>query len=73
MSRKAYFIQDTVTDANGEYIPCIAVENVRGFYRTNWTWGKNRKQAQLIADRMNERLGISRKDAYTIVLDSMRR
>lgn len=69
---KAYFIQPTVTDENGNYIPCIAVENERGFYRTNWEWGNDIEQAQRIADMMNDKLGITRADANRIVISSMR-
>ena len=72
MSRKVYFIQETVTDRDGNYIPCVAVENILGFYRTDWDWGSDFNEAQLIADRMNERLGITKHEATTIQLSTMR-
>ena len=72
MPRKVYFIMETLTDNNGNYIPCIAVENVRGFYRTDWEWGNDLDIAQQIVDDRNEKLGLSKKEAMIIQLSSMR-
>ena len=56
--RRVYFVMETVTDKDGNYIPCIAVEGETGYYKTDWTWGKDYKLARECADDMNERLGI---------------
>jgi hypothetical protein len=72
MSKKAYFISETIKDHEGNYIPCIAVENIRGFYRTDWQWGKDRDTAQRFADKKNEQLGLTKKQAMDIQVSSMR-
>jgi hypothetical protein len=54
------------------YIPCIAVENEPGYYRTDWRWGHDFEIAELIAQRRNERMGISEKDAIRIIGSTIR-
>lgn len=70
--RMAYFIQQTVTDKSGQYIPCIAVEGESGYNLTDWTWGKDLDQAEAIADEKNEALGLTKEEAMKIVLSTMR-
>lgn len=70
--RSVYFLMQTETDDEGNYIPCIAVEGERGFYRTDWTWGKDWEFANEICDEMNEKLGISKQEAMKIQLGTMR-
>lgn len=70
--RKCYFVMQTVTDKDGNFIPCIAVEGERGYYKTDWTWGKDLDLAQECAREKNEALGISERDAMLIVFSSMR-
>lgn len=67
-----YVILDTETDDLGNIIPCIVKENETGYYRTNWKWGKDIEIARRLADEYNEKLGISKDEAYTLVLKSMR-
>jgi len=71
-ARRAYFVQHTVINENGEYIPCIAVEGERGYHMTDWAWGKDYKLAEECANKKNEALGIDRKQAMIIVLGTMR-
>lgn len=71
MSRKVYFIMETERTEAGEFIPCIAVEGEKGFYRTDWAWGKNFDKAQEIADEKNLNLGIDPKEAILIQLSTM--
>jgi len=69
--KSCYFIQETVKDKDGGYIPCIAVENERGYYKTDWNWGDNLELARQCADDKNNAMGISPREAYLIVLSSM--
>lgn len=69
--RIALFILDSERDAEGNYIPCIAEENTPGYYPTTWRWGSDRAVAFELAQKYNERLGLSGEDAFTIVMSSM--
>jgi len=77
--RYAYTIVVESVDGDGNYIPCIAVENESGYYPMSgrgscsvpWKWGKDYKVACEIADRMNERMGLTRVEAYKIITSSM--
>ncbi len=69
--RRCYFIQHTVKDEKGNYIPCIAIEGESGFYKTDWQWGNDYELANDTAKLMNSKLGISEQDALEIVLSSM--
>ena len=71
--RTCYFIMETVTDKNGNYIPCIAVEGEQGYQRTDWQWGKDLKLARECADDMNKKMGLSKQEAMIIQLRSMRK
>ena len=68
----AYFVIQTETDEEGNFIPCIVVEGEIGYHKTDWQWGKNWNLANKICDEMNEKIGISKKDAILIQLSSMR-
>jgi hypothetical protein len=71
--RKAYFVMDserTMTE-DGEFIPCIAVEGEPGFFKTNWTWGKDLTQAKKFAAQKNASLGLLEEDAVKIVESTM--
>jgi len=69
--RKAYFILETQTDGAGELVALIAVEGTKGYYKTNWSWGKDAGLAREIAEQRNEKLGISPDDAADIVISTM--
>lgn len=77
--RFAYTIVAEQVDGEGNYIPCVAVENRRGYYpltgrgphATPWKWGKDYEKANQVADAMNARMGLSQKDAFKIVTSSM--
>ena len=71
MGRKVYFIMETERTEAGELIPCIAVEDEKGFYRTDWAWGTDREVAQEIVDEKNANLGIDPKEAMLIQLGTM--
>ena len=72
MARKAYAILETVRNDAGEFIPCIAVEGENGYHKTDWTWGKDFDTAQEIADQKNESLGLSKQEAFLIILSTMK-
>lgn len=69
--RKVYFLQETVRDTDGGYIPCIAVEGEKGYYRTDWNWGTDKDLAQKICDEKNANLGITPREAILVVLGTM--
>lgn len=69
--RMVYFIMETERTSDGQFIPCIAVENEKGYNRTDWAWGTNKEQAQSWADERNERMGIDRKEAARIQFMTM--
>lgn len=69
--RTAYFLNPNEKTDSGEFIPCIAVEGVEGYHRTDWTWGTDEDIAVQCVHEKNERLGLSREDAETIVLSTM--
>jgi len=64
-------ILETEIAEDGGYIPCIAVEGERGYYRTDWNWGKDKEQAQKFCDERNELAGISKEEAYKIIMGTM--
>ncbi len=70
-ARIAFFVLQTEKAANGEYIPCIAKEGEQGYYRTNWTWGRDFEYAEILAKDKNKFLGLSEKDALLIILSTM--
>ena len=70
--RIAIFVMETQMNDKGEYIALIAVEGERGFYKTDWYWGKDFNLAQECADERNARLGLSKKEAAMIQGSTMR-
>jgi len=70
MKRRAYFIQETVK-TDDEYVVCIAQENTKGFYRTDWTWGNDKALAQELCDDKNAQLGLSEMDVQKIIISTM--
>lgn len=70
--RVAYFVMQTEVDEQGKYIALIAVENERGYHRTDWTWGKDFAHAEKTAEHKNDLLGITKKDAMKVQLSTMR-
>ena len=67
-----YVILETVRDSDRGYIPCIAVEGEHGYHKTDWNWGSDLDIANKICDEKNEKLGYSPKEAFAIVLNTMR-
>lgn len=70
--KRVYFIQETVRDKDGGFIPCIAEENSPGYWKTDWNWGSDRETAQKFCDQKNANLGFTPEEAYLIQLSSMR-
>ena len=69
--RIVYFVQDTVTTDDGQYIPCIAVEGESGYHKTNWAWGSDYDIASKLCNARNGRQGISPKEANKIIIGTM--
>lgn len=71
MNRLAYFINETDAD-DGEITPCIAEEYVAGYSRVNYSWKCTMAEAKELVDGLNERIGITKRDAFEITASSMR-
>lgn len=71
--RMCYVILETEKDEHDEYIPCIVKEGETGYFLTSWSWGKDIELARKIADQRNAEMGISKEEAYTLTLESMRK
>jgi hypothetical protein len=71
--RMAYFILETVRDADGNFIPCIAKENEPGYFKTSWQYGKDLDLANKAVDSLNQRMGYSPKEAAQIVASTFRK
>ena len=71
-AKRVYFVMQTERDKDG-WIPCIAVENESGYYRTDWHWDCTFEQAEKICDEKNTTLGFTPTEAYHIVLTTMRK
>lgn len=69
--KKVYFIMETERTSDGQFIPCIAVEGEKGYYKTDWAWGTDKNQAQAWADERNQKMGIDRREAAKIQLRTM--
>ncbi len=72
MSECVYFINELERTEDGGYIPCIAVKGETGYHKTDWNWGTDLKIAEQIADKKNELMGYTPKEAFLIVLGTMR-
>jgi hypothetical protein len=67
-------------DENGEFIPCVAIEGEKGYRplrgngpcATPWHWGKDYNKAMALCDDYNEKLGLTRVEAWKIVGSTMR-
>lgn len=69
--RMVYFIQETVKNPEGGFIPCIAIEGESGYYPTDWDWGTDLELAESCAKFKNDRMGIDDKEAAKIILETM--
>jgi hypothetical protein len=56
---------------NGEFIPCMVREGESGYYKTDWTWGKDLALAERLARERNERAGLTQIDVDEVVLSSL--
>lgn len=72
MKRFVYFIQQTVKNHEGNFIPCIATEGESGYHKTDYHWGKDLKLAEECAERKNKSMGIDKTEAIKIVLGTMK-
>ena len=71
-ARMVTFVNQAITTDDGEFIACLAKEGETGYYKTDWIWGKDFAIAQEAADKRNEVIGISKREAAKIVLSTMR-
>lgn len=71
MERSVYFMQQTVKDNYGNFVPCIAVEGEKGYHRTDWHWGDDWDFANEVCDKKNLEAGYTPKEAMVIQLGTM--
>lgn len=69
--RYCFFVLQTQVNDAGEYNALIAVEGEKGFYKTDWFWGKDFNIAEEIADKRNATLELTKKEAIKIQLSTM--
>ena len=69
--KTAYAILPTLKADNGEFIPIIVKEGETGYYKTDWTWGKDIDEAEKFARAKNRAMGISDATAQRLVIASM--
>lgn len=67
----AITILETEKGEDGGYIPCLVKEGETGYHRTDWNWGSDLKIAEQSAKDYNKKLGLTEKEAITLVLQSM--
>lgn len=61
---------ETSKDDKG-YIPVVVKEGESGYYPLGWNWGPDKEEAQKIAEKFNEQLGITEEEVLQLQLDSM--
>jgi len=78
--RYAFTLVEEQRAQSGGYIPCIAIEGETGYYPMSgqgefaapWDWGKDRELAQKLCDERNEKMGLSKKEAWELIAGTMR-
>jgi len=70
-ARMCYYIMETETNNDGEYIPCIVKEGVSGYFRTDWLWGTDIEIARQCAKEKNGALGLTAEEVDKIIVSSM--
>lgn len=83
--RWCYWIAETCTHTDGQYIPCMIIEGESGYYpmsgdpakfQTPWLYGKDIKVARETVDSLNAQRGITKEIAKEIydssILQSIR-
>ena len=72
-NRWCYYISPVTVDKNDEYLCCVVEENEPGYLITDWHYGKDRKFAEEVVQKMNEeKLELTRIDVSNIIASSMR-
>ena len=71
MGRLCYFVNEAITAEDGQLIVCIAEEGMKGYRKTDWFWGKDYERASMLADKQNEKMGISQNEAWKIIASTM--
>jgi hypothetical protein len=69
--RIVYYIDQTMTDENGQYVPALVEENEPGYSPTTYKWGTDYAKARQWVDEANEKLGIDHVTAMKIVASSI--
>lgn len=67
-----YLILESITNDDGEFIPVIIKEGEKGYYPTDWTWGKDYALAKGCARSINKELGLTEDEVNELIAYSMR-
>ena len=69
--RSVYFVDVFNKDEQG-FIPCIAVEGEKGYYRTDWHWDCTLEEAEELCKEKNANMGFTDpKEIYMIIASTM--
>lgn len=66
-----YGVMETMVDKDGNYVPFIVKEGEKGYYPTDFHWGKKFEIAKRCAREQNEKMGISEREAMELILASI--
>jgi hypothetical protein len=70
--RLVFFLDQSMTDADGNFVPSLVEEGQPGHTPTNYRWGTDWEVAKAARDESNRRLGIEPNEALLIIAESMR-
>jgi len=71
MGRKVYWIDEACVDERGHYRPSIVDEDEDFHHPTDYDYGTDYARASEAVDRLNERMGFSKREAAEVVMHSM--
>jgi len=52
-------------------VPVIVKEGVKGYFKTDWQWGKDLEIAEKCAKDKNEMLGLTQQEVDELIIQSM--
>jgi len=71
--RICYWLDETLTDRQGHYVPGLVVENESGYYeQTKVVLAMDLAAAKVVVEGLNADMGITPEDARDIIGSSMR-
>ena len=68
--RRAFYVDQTMTGPDGQYVAALIDEGEAGYYSTTYTLGTDFEKAKAAVATMNEAWGLTPEDATAIVASS---